>query len=255
VKKQKLPQSAQFAITIAVLIVVAALGYFAVVRPQKATASGLSKQIAAEQKKIDDARALLVRAKNAQKVRVADLFRLTKAMPDQPDEAGILLELNDVARQSGISFDSISPGGSTLLSGYQVVPINVVFNGNFFQLNDFLFRLRNLVDVRRGALAADGRLFTVDTIHFDEGEAKFPQIDASLTIDAYIYGTGATVSAPPQATTGSTTPGSTTPGSTTATTTTGTTTAPTTTSTTTTTTGTTTTTPSAAAAPSGGASN
>ena len=240
-KRRKLPQSAQIAITVAALLVLGALGYFALVRPQKGTASNLSKQIAAEQTQVDQARALLVKAKDAQKVRVADLFRLTKAMPDQPDEAGILLELNNVARQAGISFDSISPQGSTPLSGYQVVPINVVFNGNFFQLNDFLFRLRNLVDVRRGALAADGRLFTVDNINFDEGEAKFPQIQASLTIDAYIYGTGATVSAPPQAHTASTgAPGSTTtPGSTT----------PTTTSPTSTTTSLTTTTPGATAAP------
>jgi Tfp pilus assembly protein PilO len=241
VRKKKLPQSAQIAITVAALLVLAALGYFALVRPQKGTASSLSKQIAAEQTQVDQARALLVKAKDAQKVRVADLFRLTKAMPDQPDEAGILLELNNVARHAGISFDSISPQGSTPLSGYQVVPINVVFNGNFFQLNDFLFRLRNLVDVRRGALAADGRLFTVDNINFDEGEAKFPQIQASLTIDAYIYGTGATVSAPPQAAAGSTgAPGSTTTsGSTT----------PTTTS------PTTTTTPGATAAPAAGGTN
>jgi Tfp pilus assembly protein PilO len=246
-KNRKLPQSAQIAITVAALLVLGALGYFALVRPQKGTASSLSKQIAAEQTQVDQARALLVKAKDAQKVRVADLFRLTKAMPDQPDEAGILLELNNVARQAGISFDSISPQGSTPLSGYQVVPINVVFNGNFFQLNDFLFRLRNLVDVRRGALAADGRLFTVDNINFDEGEAKFPQIQASLTIDAYIYGTGATVSAPPQAPVGSTgAPGATTtPGSTT----------PTTTSPTSTTTSPTTTTPGATAAPAAGGTN
>jgi Tfp pilus assembly protein PilO len=247
VRNKKLPQSAQIAITVAALLVLAALGYFALVRPQKGTASSLSKQIAAEQTQVDQARALLVKAKDAQKVRVADLFRLTKAMPDQPDEAGILLELNNVARHAGISFDSISPQGSTPLSGYQVVPINVVFNGNFFQLNDFLLRLRNLVDVRRGALEADGRLFTVDNINFDEGEAKFPQIQASLTIDAYIYGTGATVSAPPQAPVGSTgAPGSTTtPGSTT----------PTTTSPTSTTTSPTTTTPGATAAPAAGGTN
>ena len=246
-KLKKLPQSAQIAIAVAALLVLGALGYFALVRPQKGTASSLSKQIAAEQTQVDQARALLVKAKDAQKVRVADLFRLTKAMPDQPDEAGILLELNNVARQAGISFDSISPQGSTPLSGYQVVPINVVFNGNFFQLNDFLFRLRNLVDVRRGALAADGRLFTVDDINFDDAEAKFAQIQATLTIDAYIYGTGATVTAPPQAPVGSTgAPGSTTtPGSTT----------PTTTSPTPTTTSPTTTTPGATAAPAAGGTN
>jgi hypothetical protein len=220
--KKKLPQSAQIAIAVAAVLVLALIGYFAVVKPQKGTATDLSTQIAAADTQITDARALLAKSKDAQKVRVADLFRLTKAMPDQPDEAGIVLELTNVARGSGIEFESISPQGSTPLSGYQVVPIDVVFEGNFYQLTDFLYRLRNLVDVRRGALAADGRLFTVDSVEFSEGELKFPEVKATLTVDAYIYGTGATVSAPPQtaAPAATTTPGSTTPGATTPTTTT-----------------------------------
>jgi cell division septation protein DedD len=239
VRRKKLPQSAQIAIVVAVVLLLGAIGYFAAVKPQKGKAADLSTQIDAQDEQIAAARALLAKSKDAQKIRVADLFRLTKAMPDQPDEAGIILELTNVARQSGIAFDTIVPGGSTALSGYQVVPINVEFDGNFFQINDFLFRIRNLVDVRRGALVSGGRLFTVDNIHFDEGALKFPQVHASLTIDAYIYGTGATVSAPPQtapATTG--TPGATTPGATT----------PATTTPATTTTSPATTTPSAAAA-------
>ena len=219
--KKKLPQSAQIGIAVVVLLVLAAIGYFGLVKPQKGKAADLSTQIAAQENQVADARALLAKSKDAQKVRVADLFKLTKTMPDQPDEAGMVLELTNVARQSGITFDSIMPQGSTPLSGYQVVPITVIFDGNFFQLTDFLFRLRNLVDVRRGALAADGRLFTVDSIQFGEGKRKFPQVEATLTVDAYIYGTGATVSAPPQVTTGTkaaATPGTTTP--TTATTTT-----------------------------------
>ena len=214
--KKKLPQSAQIGIAVVVLLVLAAIGYFGLVKPQKGKAADLSTQIAAQENQIADARALLAKSKDAQKVRVADLFKLTKTMPDQPDEAGMVLELTNVARQSGITFDSIMPQGSTPLSGYQVVPITVIFDGNFFQLTDFLFRLRNLVDVRRGALAADGRLFTVDSIQFGEGKRKFPQVEATLTVDAYIYGTGATVSAPPQATTG--TQGAATPGTTTPTT-------------------------------------
>jgi Tfp pilus assembly protein PilO len=253
VSKKKLPQPAQIAIAVVAVLLLGLVGYFALVKPQKGKAVDLSAQIAEQDKQIGDARVLLAKSKGAEKVRVADIFRLTKAMPDQADEAGIILELTNAARQSGIEFQSISPQGATALSGYQVVPIDVVFQGNFFQLTDFLFRLRNLVDVRRGALAAGGRLFTVDSVEFQEGELKFPQIAASLTVDAYIYGTGSTVSAPPQtpAPAGTATPGSTTSGTTTSTTTTSTTTTPASTTPTTPTTPTTTTpTPAAAPAPS-----
>jgi Tfp pilus assembly protein PilO len=221
VTKTKLPQSAQIAITLAACLLLAVAGYFVAVRPQKSKASDLAAQITAKDGEISDARALLAKAKHAQKVKVADLFRLTKAMPDQPDEAGIVLQLTAVAQSSGITFDSITPQGSTILSGYQVVPITVVFDGNFFQLTDFLFRLRNLVDVRQGELAASGRLFTIDSMQFDESQLKFPEIRATLQIDAFIYGTGSTVSAPPQTSTPATTGASgTTPATTGATTTT-----------------------------------
>jgi Tfp pilus assembly protein PilO len=189
VTKKKLPQSAQIAIAVAALLLVAAVGYFALVKPQKGKAASLSSQIADQDKQIVEARALLAKAKNAQKVRVADLFRLTKAMPDQPDEAGIVLELTSVARQSGIDFESIAPSASTPLSGYQVIPITVIFDGNFFQLTDFLFRLRNLVDVRRGRSLPTVASSPSTSVQFGQGEAKFPQVKATLTIDAYIYGT------------------------------------------------------------------
>ena len=80
--KQKLPQPAQIAITVAAFLLLAIVGYFVAVKPQKSKASSLSAQIAAKDSQISDARALLAKAKDAQKVRVADLFRLTKAMPD-----------------------------------------------------------------------------------------------------------------------------------------------------------------------------
>ena len=198
-KQTKIPQAVQLAIVGAVLLLAAVVGYFVVVSPQHKKASDIAKQIDQIDQQIADARALLARAKNAQKVRYADLFRLTKAMPDEPDEAGILLELSNVAHESGISFQSIRPEPAVSLSGYQVVPIKLIFDGNFYRLSDFLFRVRNLVDVRRGALDAEGRLFTVDQVAFDQAPTGFPDVRVQLSIAAFIYGAGAQ-SAPPQAT-------------------------------------------------------
>ena len=95
-------------------------------------------------------------------------------MPDETDMAGILLQLNLVASQAGISFDSIRPGNSTLLAGYQAIPITITFSGNYYGLVDFLQRLRNLVDVQNGELDASGRLFAIDTLNFAEGDRRLP---------------------------------------------------------------------------------
>ena len=187
-KRNKVPQSAQIAIVVAVLLIVILAGYFLLIGPQRKKAASLTKQIASTEQQIGEARAAQLKFKNTPKVRIADLFRLTKAMPDQPDEPGIILEINEIARATGISFDSISPQAAQVVSAYQAIPINLVFQGNFYNLADFFFRLRKLVDVRRGELETTGRMFAIDKIQFDAGDKLFPQIKATLTVDAFVFG-------------------------------------------------------------------
>lgn len=182
-------------------------GWFVLIGPQRSKAADLDKQIAATNTSIASARALTLEAKKGAKIRVADLYRLTKAMPDQVDMAGILLELNQVAEDSGITFEQITPSTTaTPISGYLAIPITVEFQGNFYDLSDFFYRLRNLVDVRRGTLDATGRLFAIDEVDFAEASPPgFPQIRAHLIIDAFVFGTGtAPTVAPPTGTTGAT---------------------------------------------------
>jgi hypothetical protein len=77
-----------------------------------------------------------------------------------------------------------------------VLPICVSFQGIFYNLADFLYRLRSLVSLHAGSLDATGRLFSVDTLTFNESTLKFPQIQATLVIDAFVYGTGVPATAP-----------------------------------------------------------
>ena len=188
-KKRKLSPVAMSAAIGGGLLVVLALGLFLVVLPQKDKAASLGKEIVATQAQITEARALATQ-KPAQPIRVASLFKLVKAMPDGADMTGIMLQLNQTANDAGIEFDTIAPGAPVPGSGYQKIPIQLTFMGNYYGLTDFLFRLRSLVTVRGGALAASGRLFSVDSIDFGLGVGGFPMISAKLSVSAYIYGTG-----------------------------------------------------------------
>lgn len=207
--KRQIPQSVVIVLIVVGFVLAAAGGYFLVIGPQRSKAADLSKQITDTNDAITSARALTLQAKQGADIRIADVFRLTKAMPDQTDMAGIVLELNQVAQASGITFEQITPSATAVpLSGYVAIPITVEFEGNFYELADFLYRLRNLVDVRHGALDATGRLFAIDTISFAEAPPPpgFPQIRAQLTIDAFVFGTGSvpTVAAPSSGATGAT---------------------------------------------------
>jgi type IV pilus assembly protein PilO len=193
---KNLPKPAAIAIVVVALLVVTAAGYFLLISPQRSKSSDLAGEAESIRAQIQALRTANVQAQNVEPIRVADLFRVTKAMPDTDDMPGVLLELNRIARETGIRFESITPQETADGGGYMRRPIDLVFDGNYYELSDFLFRLRSLVRVRGGQLEATGRLFTVNNLTFVESEKSFPRIKATLNVTAYVYGTGA---APPPA--------------------------------------------------------
>ncbi len=172
------------------------LGYKLLVGPKHAAATELDAQIAETGVLIATARAQANGAGQAPKIAVADIFRLAKAMPSQIDMPGILLELSQTADETGISFDSITPSAPVANTGYVTVPVSLVFSGNFYELSDFLFRLRTLVSVHDGRLQATGRLFSVESVSFAESPESFPDIQATLGLKAFVYGTDAAPGTP-----------------------------------------------------------
>jgi hypothetical protein len=191
-KARKLSPKAASALVVGACLVVLLAGVFALVMPQRHKASKLTKELASTEAQITTARALAAQ-KPEQKIRVADLFKVVKAMPDVPDMTGIIFQLQQTARDAGVEFDSIQPQAGESGTGYTVQPIDLSFNGNFYSLTDFLFRLRKLVTVHHGALNATGRLFSVDRIDFGAGADGFPAIAAQVHVSAFVYSPAAAV--------------------------------------------------------------
>jgi hypothetical protein len=195
----KLPASAKLGLLVGALLIVLAAGWFVAIAPKRSEAAKL-------QDRIDETHAQIVAAQHggsqprAPVIRVADLFELSRAMPNRADMPGMLLQLNDVAAETGVTFESITPHDPVSLGSYQKIPIDLVFEGHFYDLSDFLYRLRNLVGVHDGVLDSTGRLFSVDSISFDEGKLQFPQVKAALTVSAYVFGDGTAAPVPPEAT-------------------------------------------------------
>lgn len=218
VKSRKLSPAATAAVGVCVAVVVALAGWFLLVSPARSRAAELDVEIAAVEQKISEARAAALQADAVEPIVSADLFRLSKAMPEDLDQAGVLLELSRVASETGIVFEQIVPQPvvPAATPNVRAQPIELVFTGNFYELSDFLFRLRSLVAVQGGKLHAAGRLFAVDRIQFSEAVTQFPDITALIRVSAFIYGAGA-AAVPPPATTPATTSTTDTTGATTST--------------------------------------
>jgi hypothetical protein len=200
VTKRKFSPAATAGIGIGFTLVIAAMGWFLLVSPQRSRASELDAKIASVEQQITASRAAQLQAADAKPIRSADLFRLTKAMPSDNDIPGVLLELSRIASETGIVFEQIVPQATVAAGEMRAQPIDLTFEGNFYSLSDFLYRVRNLVSVQRGRLIANGRLFSVEKLQFSEAPSGFPNIRANLTLSAFLYGSGPTA-APPAAST------------------------------------------------------
>jgi Pilus assembly protein, PilO len=204
-----------------VVLLLGVVGYLVAVSPQRSRASSLSGQITSAESRLSAGGGSA--AARGPKILVANTFRLTKAMPDQLDMAGMILDLSRIAEASNVSFQSVQQSsGAAQATGYQEIPLTLGFQGRFVDLTSFMQRLRELVIVRSGELEASGRLFVVDSVEFaaldDSQPAHKNLVKATLNVSAFVFGSAAGAQ-PAAASTGGTTPSSTTTSTTTTSTT------------------------------------
>ena len=86
------------------------------------------------------------------------LLELSKRIPTQPEIPTLVLQIEEIANASRVTQLSIEPGTPGPPPGggdFSVVPITMAFEGTYEQMQDFLFRTRNLA-----------RLVTVRSVTF-----------------------------------------------------------------------------------------
>ncbi len=120
---------------------------------------------------------------------MSDVLRLAKAMPSSADQPGLVLELDRLARSTGVKLGSISPRESVPTAGTPTaIPVVVTAEGSYRQITRFVRRARELVRVRGGSVRATGRLLAVQAVELTESNVRrFPYLDATITFNAYVY--------------------------------------------------------------------
>lgn len=181
------------------LLVVIIAAWFLLLNPVREEIASLEMSIATEEDNLATAQAKLAQAevtKAEGKQNQARLLELAKMVPLSSEVPSLLLQIQDLADQSGIEFISISPGQQTDAGGFKILPLSLEFAGTFFDLSDFVYRAEQLV-------AGPGRLLALkqldlslrgDSASIGDGGLTSPVLNVSMTLYAF-ESSGATRSA------------------------------------------------------------
>ena len=143
-----------------VAVVVVALYWFFLLSPLRAKITETEAQVGEAQTQLLTMQSKLAQMTQSQdeaKKNEARLLELSKMLPDEDEVPSLLLQIQDLATESGIAFMTMTPAKSVPAGSYETVPLSLQFEGTFFDVNDFLYRVEQLA-------AAPGRLLSVESL-------------------------------------------------------------------------------------------
>lgn len=160
----------------------------------------LEQPLASAQAERDDAvarAAEVTAAKERYRKDYAELVELSKAIPQTVAVSDLMRELNAAARGTGIAFknitmaaeaegapeDTADPTSSPGAAGLDEIPVELTFDGRFFELADLFASIQRFVTVADGRLNVRGRLIRIGEFSFDS--AEFPNVTANIRATIY----------------------------------------------------------------------
>lgn len=111
------------------------------------------------------------------------LVELAKLVPQSAELPSLLLDIQDLATEAGITFLTVTPGAASAAAGFQQIPLQLQFEGSFFDVNDFIYRAEQLA-------SGPGRLLSVQTLGLSlaadtAGPVVSPKLTVSMTMNAF----------------------------------------------------------------------
>lgn len=226
---------------IAVVVALAVLAFVfwtQLLSPKREEAKKLGAEVEQLEASLVQHNAEIAEGEEAKKEFSTEYQRLVvvgKAVPGDDDIASLLVQANRLADRAGGTFRDIQlsaeaggeeaaapppaagetpasptevaasllPLGATIgQAGLAVMPYTVTFDGNFFQIANFIKGIDSLVKTSDEEVAVDGRLVTVDGFALEaDPERGFPALQASFALTTYLTppGEGVTGGATPSA--------------------------------------------------------
>lgn len=191
-----------YIITAVVAVVLIVAWYFLLFSPTRTKISDLDGQILSAQTSLSTARQDVARLESYKKTAPqsrAEIVRLGKMLPVSEGIPSLIVELTKTSGVSGVDITSITRGVTKLGSPFGVQTVNLIVSGQFFDIEDFLYRLESYVAFRNASFRVTGRLLQVTTLDFTSGTSATPgaiaPLTATVTLNAYLWGESATAAA------------------------------------------------------------
>lgn len=227
---------------IAVVAIAALAGAFwmLALSPKRKEASDLSLKVTQAREALSQHQGEAAQAEAAEREfprNYEQLVVLGKAAPGDDDAASLLVQLNRIAAESKVRFQTLTLNGSgesgeapaapapeesesgtpasptemaaSLLplgaaigpAGLAVMPYELTFTGDFFHIADFIQGLDALVKTENEKVDVHGRLITIDSFSLAPGQGGFPELEASFSVTTYLTppSQGVTAGATPEA--------------------------------------------------------
>lgn len=169
------------------LVVITAAYWFVLLSPLRGEIKTVDTSITAEQQKLTAAKAELVKLsalRDQAAANQARLIELAKMMPSAKEVPSLIIQMQDLANEAGIDFMTVSPGQAAASTAYATLPLTLQFEGTFFDINDFLYRVEQMV-------GSPGRLLSIQQVDLSLPESTpaltSPVLKASITIDAFQF--------------------------------------------------------------------
>lgn len=164
--------------------------YVTLFSPERAERRRLGEQVAAAERQEQELRSTLSRLRrlsSQRELHEAQLERLGRLVPPEPDVAGFILAANDAAVRSGVNWVSFSPAPPApgTGGGPSTISVSIAVDGGFFTVLDYLRRLDGL-----------DRLVVIDSVQLSPGSQAGGALRVSGTMSARIFTTALTAPAP-----------------------------------------------------------
>lgn len=209
------------------VVALAVVFWMLLLSPKKEEVTKLDKQVTQQEEELAVHRSEVQAGLAAEKAFPAayqQLVVLGKAAPAEDDTASLLVQLNRIAADSKVRFETfiLTPGGgeetapepasapepggtpsypsptevaaSTMPlgasigpAGLAVMPYTLTFKGSFSHVADFIHGLDSLVRTKNAEVEVTGRLITINGFNLAEDPGKgFPNLSASFTVTTFL---------------------------------------------------------------------